>query len=330
MSVSESQRPSGRRGHRPGDDPVFRAHHVLIASIVLALLALSAQRLHLADMFAPLFDESGSQAGDISSSEEAGPWFRLSEETVVDAETDAADLPLFAYLEQRVVKETRLNSETLAMESLEIVQTVKVEPLGYLGFVLVKMLETVEIAIWASLLAVIVSTPLAWLGAQNYTPHPVVYVAVRSLVAFCRAVPELISALLLVLVFGFGAVVGVLAMALHSIGFLGKFFAEEIETADPHPQDALRATGAGELSVLRLAVIPGILPNLCGLMLYILDRNIRMATVVGLVGAGGIGQELKGRYDLFQYDRVATILLVIFLTVLAVDQISARLRHRLV
>lgn len=309
--------------------PFMTARHVLIALVVLGLLGVSAERLQLADMFLPFLGEQRETAHQDAVGLQPRNWFRFSEETVIESDREP-HLGLFDRLETRSVSEIRLNSETLEMETFVTTRTVKVEPVGYLLTILGKMVETIEIAVWASLIAILLSAPLGWLGARNFTPHVMVYAIVRSVVAFLRAIPELISALLLVLVFGFGPVVGVLAMAFHSVGFLGKFFAEEIETADPEPQEALTATGAGGLTVLRLSVIPDILPNLTGLVLYILDRNIRMATVIGLVGAGGIGQELKGRYDLFQYDRVASMLLVIFLTVLFLDQVSARLRQRLV
>jgi phosphonate transport system permease protein len=142
--------------------------------------------------------------------------------------------------------------------------------------------------------------------------------------------PELIIAMFLVLGFGFGAIAGYLALGLHGAGFLGKFYAEDIEAADPKPQEALAALGAGKLRVLRAAVLPQVAPSYVAYTLYILDRNVRMAAVIGLVGAGGIGQELKGRYDTFEYGHVGTILLVIFLTVFVLDQVAAKLRARLI
>lgn len=308
--------------------PFLTARIVLIALVTFGVLGLSAQRLELADVFSPLLGQERETASQDGHESAPQAWFRFAEETIVESDFEPRLGP-FDRLETRTIPETRLNSDTLEIETFETTRQVRVEPFGYLLTILGKMVETIEIALWASLIAIVLSAPLGWLGARNYTPNLAVYAVVRSIVAFLRAIPELISALFLLLIFGFGPVVGVLAMAFHSVGFLGKFFAEEVETADPSPQEALRATGAGALTVLRLSVIPDILPNLTGLALYILDRNIRMATVVGLVGAGGIGQELKGRYDLFQYDRVGTILLVIFLTVLLLDQLSARVRQRL-
>lgn len=309
--------------------PLLSTRQVLVGLAILVLLAVSAHRLQLADIFSPNLPGEARETKPGTEGISPSDWFRISEETVISGD-EPQRAGLLSRIETKTVEETRLNPDTLEMETVEILKTVHIEPFGYLLKVVGKMVETLEIAIWASLIAVFLSAPLGWLGARNFTPHLAIYGLVRVVVAFLRAVPELISALLLILVFGFGPVAGILAMALHSVGFLGKFFAEEIETADPGPQEALVATGAGKLTVLRLSVIPDILPNLTGLVLYILDRNVRMATVIGLVGAGGIGQELKGRYDLFQYDRVATILLIIFLTVLILDQLSAWLRRKLV
>jgi phosphonate transport system permease protein len=241
---------------------------------------------------------------------------------------DPAHLPWLAHVETIETHEPRLNPQTLAMEDAVDRHEYLVEPLGYLWQVCIKMLETFEIALWATLLAILLSAPLAWCSAKNYAPNRLVYSLARGVVGWLRAVPELVSALFLVLAYGFGPIAGVLALALHSAGFLGKFYAEDIETADDKPQEALRAIGASKLKVMRFAVLPQVLPQFIAYTLYILDRNVRMATVVGLVGAGGIGQELKGRYDMYNYAHVGTILIAIFLTVLLLDRIAARLRSR--
>ena len=196
--------------------------------------------------------------------------------------------------------------------------------------VFVKMVQTVEIAIWGTLLSVLLSIPLAYLAARNYTPSRFTYTLARGSISLLRSAPELIVALFLVLAYGFGPIAGVLALGLHAAGFLGKFYAEDIENADKKSQEALEAIGAGKLKTLWYGVLPQVLPQYIAYTLYILDRNIRMATVIGLVGAGGIGQELKGRFDMFQYDHVATILIAIFIVVFLLDQFSARLRARLI
>ena len=243
---------------------------------------------------------------------------------------DPARLPWLSRVEREETREVKLDRETLKPETIIVTREVLVQPVGYLVRVLTKMLETLEIALWGTILAVLVSAPLALLGARNYTPHPAIYAAARGTVSFLRAIPEMISALFLVLAFGFGPIPGILALGLHAAGFLGKFYAEDIENADRGPQEALQAIGAGRLKVLAFGVLPQVIPQYIAYTLYVLDRNVRMAMIIGIVGAGGIGQELKGRYEMFNYGHVSTILLVLFITVFLLDQCSARLRARLI
>jgi phosphonate transport system permease protein len=245
------------------------------------------------------------------------------------ADFDPARLPLFAYVETEDFVERRLDPVSLQMVDAPVRRDVLVEPFGYVVKVAIKLLETVEIALWGTLLGVVLGFPLAVLGASGMTPHPAFRVASRGVVALLRAIPELILALFLVLAFGFGPIAGVLALALHGAGFLGKFYAEDMENADKAPQEALEALGANRLKVLRYAVMPQVLPQYVAYTLYVLDRNVRMATVIGLVGAGGVGQELKGRYDLYQYGHVATVLIAIFLLVFVLDHVSSRIRKTL-
>ena len=240
---------------------------------------------------------------------------------------DRNRLPWFSHIEDVTVHGQHLDPLTLTMQETTERHEVLVEPVGYLWHVIVKMLETLEIALWATLLATAISIPLAWFSARNYTPSRFTYGLARGLVSLLRAIPELVSALFLVLAYGFGPIAGVLALTMHGAGFLGKFYAEDIETADDKPQEALRAIGAGKLKVMRFAVLPQVMPQFIAYTLYVLDRNVRMATVIGLVGAGGIGQELKGRYDMYNYAHVGTILIAIFVTVFALDQIAARMRR---
>ena len=235
-------------------------------------------------------------------------------------------LPLFSYVETRVEREYSAIEEKYTETQSEFL----VKPAGYLVKVLIKMWETIEIAIWGTVFSILLSMPLAFFGAKNYSPHRAGYQIARAICSFNRAMPELILALFFVLMYGFGPVAGIIALALHTSGFLGKFFADEIENADPGPQVALRGTGANLIKVLRYAVIPQVLPQYYAYIQYILERNIRTATVLGVVGAGGIGTELKGRWDLFDYDHVATILLVIFITVVLLEVITQRIRTRLI
>jgi phosphonate transport system permease protein len=314
---------------------------VALLLIALVVLGLSARRVEIDRMLVLGGEWLGSLVGLRESSQVGRGLGRVLEtsfpprlgeqiETARIENFDPARLSWLARVERLEIREARLDRETLRTEEIVEVKEYLVEPLGYLWRVLGKMVETLEIALWGTVLAVIVSAPLAVWGARNYAPHVTVYGAARGLVSLLRAVPEMISALFLVLAFGFGPIAGILALGLHSAGFLGKFYAEDIENADRGPQEALRAIGANTPKVLAFGVLPQVLPQYIANTLYILDRNVRMATVIGIVGAGGIGQELKGRYDMFNYSHVSTILLVLFVTVLVLDQLSARIRARLI
>jgi phosphonate transport system permease protein len=314
-----------------------------IAAVLAAtlLLGVTAHRVEL-DRMAALLGEWGASSVGLRESSQVGKglgrlaetlWpLAVSERTEVSRIDgfDPARLPWLSRIEREEAKEVRLNPATLKTETVLEMRDVLVQPVGYLWRVFVKMVETLEIALWGTIIAVLLSAPLAMWGATNYTPHPVVYAGARAGVSLLRAIPEMVSALFLVLAFGFGPIAGILALGFHGAGFLGKFYAEDIENADRGPQEALVALGANRLKVLAFAVLPQVLPQYIAYTLYILDRNVRMAAVIGIVGAGGIGQELKGRYDMFNYGHVSTILLVLFVTVFALDQLSARVRGRLI
>jgi phosphonate transport system permease protein len=330
---------------RPGStwrlDPPYGARSVLIVILAALLLWHTGQRVEMDRMVALTADGVLAAVGLKEHAQVASGFAKITTslfplqisertETARIENFDQSNLPWFAHLETVEQTEQRLNPTTLAMEASVTTREYLVEPVGYLKHILLKMIETLEIALWGTILAVILSIPLAFYGARNYTPNRFAYVASRSTVSLFRAIPELVSALFLVLAYGFGPIAGVLALGVHAAGFLGKFYGEDIENADDKPQEALRAIGANKAKVLWFAVLPQVMPQYIAYTLYILDRNVRMATVVGLVGAGGIGQELKGRYDIYNYGHVGTILLVIFLTVFLLDQISARLRSRYV
>lgn len=242
---------------------------------------------------------------------------------------DRESLPFFSRIETQT--STQRVFDTTAMGWTEVVREreVLVQPIGYLVRVGQLMLVTIEMAFWATLIAIALAMPLGFLAARNLTPHPTLMAFSRGISSFCRSMPELILAMIFVLGFGFGPVAGILALGLHTAGFFGKFFADDIENADTGPQEALRATGAGRLAIFRLAVLPQVLPQYAAYIQYILERNVRTATIIGIVGAGGIGVELKGRWDMFHYQHVATILLAIFVTVVLLEQITGRIRKRI-
>ena len=310
----------------------------LIAFAVLAVTGKNTEMDQMAGYFGEWFgdlvglrEESQIGNGTRKLFEQMFPLV-IAERTSIERldDFDRNHLPLFSHIETEEVISKNYNPATLELEKTVEVREVLVEPFGYLLHVGAKMLQSLEIALWGTIISILVSIPLAYWSAANYTPNRFGYHIARGVVSFLRAIPELVSALFLVLAFGFGPIAGVLALGLHCAGFLGKFYAEDIENADKSPQEALLAVNAGKIKTLWYGVLPQVFPQYVAYTLYILDRNVRMAIVVGIVGAGGIGMELKGRFDMFNYGHVTTILLVLFLTVFALDQIAARIRSKLI
>jgi phosphonate transport system permease protein len=190
-------------------------------------------------------------------------------------------------------------------------------------------LETIDLGIFGTLGGIIMALPLAVLAAANLTPSRFLYYTARGVIGFARAVPDLVWALLFVTAVGLGPFPGALALSVHSIGMLGRLFAETIEHMDMAPIDALTLTGARRIQVFSHGAIPSILPSFVGIALYRLDENIRSSLVLGFVGAGGIGFELLSAMSLFQYQLVSLLLIVTFVIVIAAQRLSALLRARL-
>jgi phosphonate transport system permease protein len=191
------------------------------------------------------------------------------------------------------------------------------------------LLDTLAMSIAGTILAVILSLPLALLAAPNTTPFPALGYVARLLLSVLRSVPELILGIIFVAAVGFGALPGVLALALHSVGMVGKFYAEAIEHVDPRPLEAARAAGATRVQVITHAVLPQVLPQMADITIYRWEYHFRASTVLGIVGAGGIGFELIAALRLISYDQVAAILITILACVVVVDSLGAMLRKRL-
>jgi phosphonate transport system permease protein len=194
--------------------------------------------------------------------------------------------------------------------------------------VLWSLLQTFQMAVAGTVLGLILSLPLAILAAPSLSPHPVIVWAVRGLVAFFRTVPDLVWAIVFVIAVGLGPAAGVLALMIDTIGFAARFFAEAMEETDKGPREALTAMGASRSGVIFSAVIPQALPSMINTSLFSLEKATRGSVVLGLVGAGGIGIELKVSLELFDYDQAATIIIAIFLLVLAVERASTWVRGR--
>jgi len=191
------------------------------------------------------------------------------------------------------------------------------------------LLDTLAMSIAGTALAVLLSLPFALLAAPNTSPGPVVYRVSRTALAALRSVPEIIFGVLLVAAVGFGALPGVLALALHSTGMVAKFYAEAIEHVDPKPLEAATAAGASRVQVITHAVLPQVLPQLADITIYRWEYHFRASAVLGIVGACGIGFELMAALRLIRYDQVSAILLTILACVVVVDSLGAWLRRRL-
>jgi phosphonate transport system permease protein len=191
------------------------------------------------------------------------------------------------------------------------------------------MFETIEIAFLGTFIAIILSIPVGLFSARNLAPNYLVFLIARIITIFFRAIPEFIIAMILVIAVGFGAIPGVLALGLHTMGFLAKFYAEDIEHVNKGPIEALKSSGASKRQIISFAVIPQIIPSFVANNLYILDRNIRMATMLGIVGAGGIGYELLSSFRMFEYQRVSAIIIIIFITIFIIDHLSSLIRSKI-
>jgi phosphonate transport system permease protein len=190
------------------------------------------------------------------------------------------------------------------------------------------VLDTLMMSIAGTALAVIFSVPLSLLAAANISPHPAAYQLGRAILNGLRSIPELIMGIVFVAAVGFGALPGVLALGLHSVGMTGKFFAESIEHVHAAPVEASRAAGHTPLQVILYGVLPQVIPQMADVAIYRWEYNFRASTVMGMVGAGGIGFELMGALRLMQYRDVSAILIVILLMVTLVDGLSGYLRRR--
>jgi phosphonate ABC transporter permease subunit PhnE len=204
---------------------------------------------------------------------------------------------------------------------------------GTFQVLLASMNETVEIGLLGTLISVLLSFPLAFLAAGNLTRgKPLLrpfYLLTRAVLNVLRAFPPYILAILFVVMVGPGPFPGVLALALHSVGSLGKLFAEAIEQAEPAPVEAVRATGAPETLVVWYGILPQVLPQMLAFSLYRWDMNIRMTVILGIVGAGGIGFLLEQYIRLFQYDKASTAFLIILVAVSLLDWASGWLREKI-
>ncbi|MBT6314918.1 MAG: phosphonate ABC transporter, permease protein PhnE, partial [Alphaproteobacteria bacterium] len=190
--------------------------------------------------------------------------------------------------------------------------------------------DTINIATIGTVIALIIAVPVAFAAARNTTPHPVVRAVALFVIVSSRSVNSLIWALMLVFIFGPGVLAGTIAIGLRSIGFCAKLLYESIEEIDHSQVEAIEATGASRAQQILFGIVPQVLPTFAGVGVFRWDINIRESTILGLVGAGGIGLQLKGSINTLAWTQLSMILLVILATVIVSEWISARIRHAII
>ncbi len=189
------------------------------------------------------------------------------------------------------------------------------------------MVESIVMTIASSVVGIAISIPIALGAARNVAPLPI-YLICRGIIAISRALQEIIVAILLVAIFGFGPLAGFLTLSFATIGFLSKLLAEDIESMDRVQAEAIKASGARWMQWINYGVQPQVMPRLIGLSIYRLDINFRESAILGLVGAGGIGATLNTAFDRYEYDTAAAILITIIVIVMALEYLSGIIRAR--
>lgn len=199
-----------------------------------------------------------------------------------------------------------------------------------IGEVLDATLETIWMALIGTTASVLLSIPLAFLAARNTTPNPVTFAASRAIITLSRAVPTLVLAAVLTLPLGIGPLAGILALAIHSIGMVGKLFTEAIENTESMSREAVTSTGAGKWQTVLTTIVPQITPSWIGTSLYRLDINLRESAVLGFVGAGGVGFVIQTTLRSLDYQRAIAAVSVIFAVITLIEMVSTRLRTSII
>ena len=197
------------------------------------------------------------------------------------------------------------------------------------GALLARAAETVGMATVGTTLGVLLAAPVCLLAARTVTSNPLLSYPARWFLNIFRGIDSFVFALIFVAAVGLGPFAGALGVGFHTAGSLGKLWAEAIEAVERGPVEAAQATGAGRLKIVGFVILPDVMPSLVSITLYLWEFNVRASTVLGIVGAGGIGQELKNSVDLLDFPRVFGIILLILAMVTVIDQVSAWLRSRL-
>ncbi|WP_170008671.1 phosphonate ABC transporter, permease protein PhnE [Bacillus fonticola] len=187
--------------------------------------------------------------------------------------------------------------------------------------------ETIQMAIIATTIAMILCIPLSLLAARNVTQNKVAYGATRGFLNIMRTVPDLVLAIVFVQIFGIGALPGILALTILSLGILAKLISETVESIDMNPLEAMRASGANTLQMIAYGLVPQVLPQFASFTLFVFEINIRASVILGYVGAGGIGLILQQQMKFYNYDNAMVVIIVIFAIVVLIEWISKKLRE---
>ncbi len=199
---------------------------------------------------------------------------------------------------------------------------------SYVSVIMDPLKETIRMAILGSTIGGIIAIPLALFAASNITKTPILHYPARFILNLIRTIPDLLFASIFVAIFGIGPAAGVMALAGFSIGIIAKLAYEALETIDDGPLEAMTAVGANKIQWIYYGVLPQILPQFVSYFLYTLEINVRAASVLGLVGAGGIGLYLNRTLDLFRYDQTSVIIIATLLAVIIIDGLSTLLREK--
>jgi phosphonate transport system permease protein len=200
---------------------------------------------------------------------------------------------------------------------------------GYLGRIVSPLLDTITIAVVASAFGCVLALGAAMLASKVTARNVVVYRLAKFVLSVLRSLPDVVWGMLFVAFVGVGALAGMLALVAFNIGIIAKLTAETIDAVDPGPLEAADAAGANAVQRARVAVVPQILPNFASYALYVFELNVRASVVLGFVGAGGIGTQIAVELARFNYDNLSAIIVVLFVVVFTIDQVSGLLRRRL-
>ncbi len=202
--------------------------------------------------------------------------------------------------------------------------------MSILGPAVGRLFETIHMAIIASTFSTLVVIPVSLLAANNITTNWFVYNITRFIMNVLRTIPDVVLAVIFVGLFGIGVFGGIVALFVFSLGILAKLISETVESADMQPVEAMRASGANTIQAIAYGIVPQVLPQFTSFSLYVFEINIRASVVIGLVGAGGIGQLLMNQFSFNNYGAVMTIIAIIFVVVVIIEYISGKIREAII